>query len=120
MGTWVFGLDCCVRDLRILEARFAELKRSWPDVDEWQEQPSENGALSIDPMYGDGTQLFTGSQPWSFADDAAELVAECVPGSTIDLFVEDDFIFVRIVKTQDGEVHTEWSATVNPFEAQCR
>lgn len=118
MGTWVFDLDCCVRDLRVSEEKFARLKRKWPDVDEWQERPSEDGTLSIDPVYDDGTQLFTGSQPWSFADDAAKLVAECVPGSTIDLFVEDDFTFVRIAKTQDGEVHTEWSAAVNPFEAR--
>lgn len=118
MGTWVFDLDCCVRDLRVSEEKLANLKRKWPDVDDWQERPSEDGALSIDPVYRDGTRLFTGSQSWSFADDAAGLAAECEPGSTLDLFVEDDFTFVRIAKTQDGQVRTEWRAAVNPFEAQ--
>lgn len=119
MGTWVFDLDCCVRDLRVSEEKLGGLKRQWPDVNDWQEKPSEDGAFSIDPMYGDGTRLFTDSQPWSFADDVARLIAECEPGSVIDLYVEDDFTFVRIAKTQDGGVLTEWRDAVNPFEARC-
>lgn len=70
-------------------------------------------------MYGDGTRLFTDSQPWSVVDDVARLVAECKPGSVIDLYVEDDFTFVRITKTQDGGVRTEWRDAVNPFELRC-
>lgn len=118
MGTWVFDLDCCVRNLRVSEEKLASLKRERPDVDDWQEQPSKDGTLSIDPVYGGGTRLFADSQPWSFTDDVVGLVAECEPGSTIDLYVEDNFTFVRITKTQDGGVRTEWRDTMNPFEAR--
>lgn len=119
METWVFDLDCCVRDLRVLEEKLANLKRKWPDIDDWQERPSEGETLSIDPVYRDGTPLFTDSQPWSFADEVAGLVDDCEPGSVIDLYVEDSFTFVRITKAQDGGVRTEWRGAVNPFEVQC-
>ena len=69
-------------------------------------------------MYGDGCRLFTDDQPWSFAEDKASLVAECEPGSVVDLYASDDFAFVRIRKTEEGDVDTEWRCAVNPFEVR--
>ena len=118
MGTWVYDIDCCVRDLRVSEERLAGMKRRWRDVADWHERPLGDGTVSIDPVYADGSRLFTEAQPWSFEQDAAELVAECEPGSVIDLYASDDFAFVRIRKTEEGDVDAEWRWAVNPFEVQ--
>lgn len=118
MGTWVFDIDCCVRDLRVSEGRLAGMKRCWRDVADWRERPLGDGTVAIDPVCADGSRLFTEAQPWSFEQDAAELVAECEPGSVIDLYASDDFAFVRILKTEEGGVATEWRWAVNPFEVQ--
>ena len=118
MGTWVYDIDCCVRDLRVSEEKLARLKREWRDVADWQERALEDGTVSIDPVYGDGCRLFTDDQPWSFAEDKASLVAECEPGSVVDLYASDDFAFVRIRKTEEGDVDTEWRCAVNPFEVR--
>lgn len=115
MGTWVHDLECCVRDLRVSEGKLADLKRRWPDVADWRERPAGCGTLSIDPVYGSGSRLFTEDQPWSFESDAADLVAECEPGSVVDLFVEDDFSFMRIAKAADGSVRTFLRDVANPF-----
>lgn len=118
MGTWVYDIDCCVRDLSVSEDKLADLKRGWRDVTDWRERPLGDGAISIDPVYADGSRLFTDNQPWSFEQDAANIVAECELGSVIDLYSADDFAFVRIRKTNAGEVDVEWRLAVNPFEAQ--
>lgn len=118
MGTWVYDIDCCVRDLRVSEERLAVMKRSWRDVADWRERPLGGGTVAIDPVCADGSRLFTEAQPWSFEQDAAELVAECEPSSVIDLYASDDFAFVRIRKTEEGDVTTEWRWAMNPFEAQ--
>ena len=118
MGTWVFDIDCCVRDLRVSEGRLAGMKRCWRDVADWRERPLGDGTVAIDPVCADGSRLFTEAQPWSFEQDAAELVAECEPGSVIDLYASDDFAFVRILKTEEGGVATEWRWAVNPFEVK--
>lgn len=118
MGTWVYDIDCCVRDLRISELKLADMKRGWRDVADWRERPLGDGTASIDPVYADGSRLFTDDQPWSFAQDAAGLVAECEPGSVVDLYCDDDFAFVRIHKTEEGDVSTEWRWVANPFEVQ--
>lgn len=39
MGTWVYDIDCCVRDLRVSEGELASMKRRWRDVADWQERP---------------------------------------------------------------------------------
>ena len=118
MGTWVFDIDCCVRDLRVSEGRLAGMKRCWRDVADWRERPLGDGTVAIDPVCADGSRLFTEAQPWSFEQDATELVAECEPGSVIDLYASDDFAFGRILKTEEGGVATEWRWAVNPFEVQ--
>lgn len=118
MGTWVYDIDCCVWDLRVSEGRIAGMKREWRDVAEWRERPLGDGAVSIDPVYADGSRLFTEAQPWTFEQDAASFVAKCEPGSVIDLYADDDFAFVRIRKTEEGDVATEWRWVANPFAAQ--
>lgn len=118
MGTWIYNIDCCVRDLSVPEDKLADLKNSWSDVADWREHSLGGGDVSIDPVYSDGSRLFTENQPWSFEQDAANLVAECDPGSVIDLYSADDFAFVRIRKTEAGEVDIEWRLAVNPFEEQ--
>lgn len=118
MGTWIYDIDCCVRNLRVSEDRLAGMKREWHDVADWRERPLDDGTVAIDPVYADGSRPLTDNQPWSFEQDAAELVAECEPGSVIDLYASDDFAFVRIRKTEEGDVTTEWRWAMNPFEAQ--
>lgn len=118
MGTWVYDIDCCVRDLRVSEGSLAVMKRSWRDVADWRERPLDDGTVAIDPVCADGSRLFTEAQPWSFEQDAASFVAECEPGSVIDLYASDDFAFVRIRKTEEGDVATEWRWAVNPFEVK--
>ena len=35
MGTWIYDIDCCVRNLRVSEDRLAGMKREWRDVADW-------------------------------------------------------------------------------------
>lgn len=108
MGTWVYDLECRVRNLRVVEGK----------LDNWRERPLDDGTLSVDPVYGDGSRLFAEDQPWSFGSDVAALVAECEPGSAVNLFAEDGLSFVRIARARDGEVRISVREAAHPFEAQ--